>query len=149
MILSKIKYPFAFMKALSMQEKGEYENSIKLLNKYEGFVNNNQEKFPDYFLILAEAYARIKKYKEADVKFKKALEVLEKSSYLTQDEKNYLKKYIYNWLIYLSSIYKHTLLLEKYKNIIENLSYDESKIRNSLKINFDIDIFNQIRGDES
>ena len=73
MILSKIKYPFAFMKALSMQERGEYENSIKLLTKYEEFINNNQSKFSDYYIILAEAYARIGKYKEADDKFKKAL----------------------------------------------------------------------------
>ena len=142
MFLKKIKYPFAFIKALKMDEQKKYGKTIEILEPYKDFIENNKDNFPDYYILLGEAYARLGKHLISQKEFEVALNILSGTSLLNQDERAYLKKYIYNWLKYLALNYNHSLAIEEYKKNINNLFYNEAKIRHSFKINFSQDIHN-------
>lgn len=127
------------MKALKMDEKKKYDKSIEILKKYDDFIKKNKLKFPDYYILLGESYARLGKYSDAEREFQIAIEILNITNYLNQDEKCYLKKYIYQWLKYLTLKYNNTLAVKKYNENMGAQTYNIEHVRGSFQINFIIE----------
>lgn len=137
-MLKKIKYSLDFSKALKYDEEANYSKVISILEKYTDFIVTNQYKFPDYYILLAEAYARLLNFIEAEKYFFRGLESLRKTTSFNSDEVRFLQKFIFAWLIYIYKKNNHNQAKLKYERLKDSISFNESNIRTSIKINFTI-----------
>jgi tetratricopeptide (TPR) repeat protein len=137
-LIKKLKYIYDFMKALKYDSLQQYKKALTYLEKQNGFVADNEMMWPEYYILRGEIRARIGNTNQALEDFHKAIDILDTTNYVNNDEKNYLKYYILKWLEYLSNNNR----VEEYGEILQN--GDEMNIENvrySFKTNFDITSF--------
>jgi len=132
-IWTKIKFSFAYKKAFDYDQEKEYQKIIDTLENYRTLIDEKPDAFPDYYILLGEAYFRLTNYHLAEGLFLKALEVLETTKKLNENETAYLKLYTYRWLqITYQSLEKYSFKT-RYKILSEKVSYDTNKIRRTIK----------------
>jgi tetratricopeptide (TPR) repeat protein len=135
--LTKIKLALAFQTSLNYDAEKKYQKIIDKLEKYRSFVEDEMKNtFPEFYILLGEAYFNITNYRIAEGYLLKALETTKKDTKLNHDEINYLNIHIYYWL-YLT--YKH--LNDEAKafqcsNLYRETTYNEKNIRRYIKNNF-------------
>ncbi len=136
-MFKKIKFSWDLVKVYSLDASGKYSEALELLDKYSDYIGLYSNNFSDYYILKGSIYYRLHNYIEAQNFLEKSLIILEKSKF-KDNEKEYLRKYIYILLLDMSNKTGHSLLQKKYKQLYNTNSYDVNKVRKSFLRNFPI-----------
>jgi len=131
--LNKIKFAFALSKAFDLVSKKQYDEALNLLKKYKKVAEKERLKIPDYFILLGEIFTHKREFEKALWSFSEALDILSHTESYNKDEKEYLRKFISYWLRYIDENSAFAI-----ENIPLNFTFNDEKIRRSLKINFSL-----------
>ena len=130
--IKKIIFMFYYQRAVALASEKNYLDAINLLQKAPLI---KEETFA-YFLLIAFLNEQLFQFNNALIFYDKAKYLIIKNKKLSQNEKDYLYKYINFGYI---NIYKHLKKFEDAEKIrLENIkiSYDLENISNSIKNDF-------------
>ena len=144
--LKKTKATFQIMKAHSLYEEGAYYKAIDKLNSINGKCPDFKNIVPDYYILLGQLYYEIKKVELSAEIFFEALNTIENTYTLNEDEKKYLVLYVFQWLDFLSQYdpknIKKIKIEKKYED--KDIVINPDNISNSLKTYFPLDYEREI-----
>ena len=134
------------MKAHSLFEQGAFHEAINALCSINEKYPDSKNILPDYYILLGQLYYKIKEIELSEENFFQALNTIENTYTLNEDEKKYLMLYVFQWLDFLSHQNSKSIRKLKIGKQYENkeITIDFDKVSTSLKSYFPLNYEREI-----
>jgi len=96
-------------------------------------------KLSEYYILLGESYFNVTNYRMAEGYLLTAIDNIENEKNLNEDERNYLKYFVYNFLYLTYNRLFDNIKRDQCIKIIKNISYNNENVRNYIYTHFPID----------
>ncbi len=142
----KTKASLQIMKAHSLFEQGAFHEAINALYSINEKYPDFKSILPDYYILLGQLYYKIKEIELSEENFFQALNTIENTYTLNEDEKKYLMLYVFQWLDFLSHQNSKSIRKLKIGKQYENkeITIDFDKVSTSLKSYFPLNYEREI-----
>jgi len=123
-VMSKSLYIYNYFKAKKCLIKKDF------LCAYENFVKAEKYNDKDYSLYIYKGISEffLKEFESSLYTLQRALLIIESNKKLNKDEKNYLKKYLFGYIIDILKILNKEESLNEYLKIYKKLKFDRKNI---------------------
>jgi len=135
-IFNKIKYAYHFIKGKDYLSKKNIVDALKEFNIAKKYNTN------DYELFIYKGLAELlfKEFESSLMSYQYALKLVEKNKKLNTDEKNYLKKYILEDILFILNVLNKKDNFDEYLNLFNEIKFDRNKIRSKFFKDFPLDV---------
>ncbi len=135
-MFGNIIYTYFFMKAKNCLRRQD------ILCAVQNFLKAEQYKMDDYQLYIYKGLSQfiLKEFEASLHSFKKALSLIEQNNKLSNDEKIYLKKYVFDHILDIYRILGKNDHFNKLKIEYDQLSYNGNNINKNFFYDFPMDM---------